>query len=115
MDQFFIIITAMYVVSLFIIIFAGYREYSDAINKYKKLKRDSRLSKLQALLADVIDIQIFLEEEADRAASNILRSDDPSYFQGMEQAFRESKIALNSKVKYLQKEIKETRIDNLFE
>lgn len=105
----------MYVVSLFIIIFAGYREYNEVNNKYKKLRQDSKVSKLQALLADVIDIQTFLEEEADRAASNILRSDDPSYFQGMEQAFRESKIALNSKVKYLQKEIKQTKIDNLFE
>jgi len=61
---------------------------------------------------------MFLEQEANRAASNILRSDDPSYFQGMEQAFRETKIALNSKVKYLREEIKETKetkTDNLSE
>lgn len=115
MDPFFIIITAIYMVSLLIIIFVGYREYNEVNNKYKKLRQESRVLKLQALLADVIDIQIFLEEEADRAAANILRSDDPSYFQGMEQAFRESKINLNSKVKYLQKEIRETKIDNLFE
>jgi hypothetical protein len=115
MDPFFMIITVMYVVSLFIIIFVGYRKYNEVNNKYKKLRQDLRICKLQAVLADVIDIQIFLEEEADRAALNILRSDDPSYFQGMEQAFRESKIALNSKVKYLQKEIRKTKIDNLFE
>lgn len=82
----------MYVVSLFIIIFAGYREYNEVNNKYKKLRQDSKVSKLQTLLVDVIDIQTFLEEEADRAASNILRSDDLLIFKVWSKPLEKAKL-----------------------
>lgn len=89
----------MYIVSLFIIIFAGYREYSDLLFEYNKLKKNSRVARLQTLLVEMINVHMLLEQEADRVASEILGSDNPSYLQGMEQAFRESKIILNSRIK----------------
>ena len=106
-------ISSFYILSIIVIGAVFYYKLAEIKAKYKKCRQDTELAKVRLLLSEMIEIQMFLEQEATIAAEKVIESDKPSYFLGMEQAFRESKFALNKKVVFLQKELKDLKIDHL--